>query len=308
VTARGGAPRALVTGASGFIGSHLLRHLTESGWETAVLLRPAAAEAFAARQAPCAIYPITGQTADVVRAVAEFQPEVVFHLASLFLGSHTSAQLEPLISANILFGAQLLEAMHLAGVRRLVNAGTLWQNYDSATYRPANLYAAAKQAFEDILAYYADAAQVRAITLRLCDSYGPGDRRRKLIPLLLENLRSGELLAMSPGEQVVDLAHVDDICRAFLHAAAILGGPDRDPAPAVYAISGGERRTVCEVAATLEEVAGARLSVQFGALPYREREVMSPWTGPALPGWRPQITLHDGLRDLLSVHADAGRM
>jgi len=320
VTEWGDAPRALVTGASGFIGSHLLRHLAGAGWETAVLLRPAAAEAFAATQARSAVYPITGRTADVVRAVAEFEPQTVFHLASLFLGSHTSAQVEPLISANILFGAQLLEAMHLAGVRRLVNAGTLWQNYHSPTYRPANLYAATKQAFEDIVAYYAGAARIRAVTLRLCDSYGPGDRRRKLIPLLLASLRSGESLPMSPGEQVVDLAHVDDICRAFVHAAGSLGDSagslgesagslgddDRDPAATVYAISGGQRRTLREVAATLEEAAGARLPVQFGALPYREREVMSPWTGPALPGWKPQVKLLDGLKALVRAEACEG--
>jgi nucleoside-diphosphate-sugar epimerase len=102
---------------------------------------------------------------------------------------------------------------------------------------------------------------------------------------------------------------VGDICRAFLHAAAILREYDSDPAQpaaAVYAISGGQRRTLREVAATLEEAAGARLSVQFGALPYREREVMTPWIGPALPGWKPQIKLLDGLKALLDVNACEG--
>jgi len=295
--------RALVTGASGFIGSHLVEHLERAGWEVAVIAHTRSLQTnndAAVRR----VYQYTGHTSEVIVALDDFKPTAVFHLASLFLAAHTPDQIEPLINANVLFGTQLLEAMNKSGCTVLVNAGTGWQNYtpqppfDAPDYMPVNLYAATKQAFEDILLYYVQVASLRAITLRLFDSYGPGDSRRKLLRLLLDTLRTGEPLDMSPGDQVIDLVHVDDICRAFLHAAN-LALELSEPAARVYAISGKQRMTLQQVAATLEDAAGRKLPLRFGQRPHRPREVMHPWEGPSLPGWEPQITLLEGLCNLI---------
>ena len=288
--------RALITGATGFIGARLLSHLEAAGWQLAALARPRAALSLAAHPVALQTYSYNGETASVIDAVAEFKPDVVFHLASLFLASHGSSQVQELIAANVLFGTQLLEAMKLAGVTALVNTGTAWQTDADGSYNPVNLYAATKQAFEDILSYYSSAFQIHVVTLRLYDSYGPGDTRRKLLRLLLESLRTGEPLPMSPGDQVLDLVHVDDICSAFLAAAALVPG---QPGTSVYAVSGGQRRSLRQVVATLEEAAGRKLPIHFGARPYRDREVMLPWVGPALPGWEARISLLEGFKRLL---------
>ncbi len=289
--------RALVTGATGFIGSHLVRHLRAAGWIVHLIARPDAAEKTPA-DSGLETHLYRGKTADVLHAMERSRPDVVFHLASLFLAQHTPVEITPLIEANVLFGTQLLEAMTLAGVKSLVNAGTSWQYFHSDTYRAANLYAATKQAFEDILAYYVDAFGIQAITLALFDSYGPGDTRRKVLRLLLDCLETGEELKMSPGDQILDLVHVDDICGAFLHAAQLLASAEQ-PAMACYGVSGGERRSLREIVTTLERAAGRPLNIMFGARPYREREVMQLWQGPALPGWSPRISLADGFEELL---------
>lgn len=286
--------RALVTGATGFLGRHLVRHLHADGWEVAVLARTQSQSS----NAPPQSFLYTGQTAEVMRAVADFRPDTVFHLASLFLVQHTAEQIEPLISSNVLLGTQLLEAMRAVGVHSLVNAGTAWQNFAGDAYLPVNLYAATKQAFEDILLYYVETGGVRAVTLKLFDSYGPGDTRRKLLRLLLDCLRSGEPVYMSGGEQVLDLVHVDDICRAFLRAAELAADPGQ-PDNAVYAVSAGQRRTLRAVVETLGQVAGCSLPIVWGAHAYRQREVMFPWAGPSVPGWQPLISLESGLRALL---------
>ncbi len=301
--------RALLTGASGFIGSHLTGHLLGAGWKVAVLGRRDSVEKINL-PAESRAYEYSGEIAEVTAAFYDFKPTAVFHLASLVLDTHTPEEIGPLISSNILFGTQLLEAMGKSACTVLVNAGTNWQNfvqappYDAPDFVPVNLYAATKEAFEDIVAYYVQVAGLRSITLRLFDSYGPGDTRRKLIWLLLNALKTGELLGMSPGGQMIDLVHVEDICRAFLRAATVaMAFPE--PKAEVYAISGNQRRTLREVVATFEEAAGCNLPIEFGKRPYRQREVMHLWEGPALPGWEPKISLLEGFRDLIALELRA---
>ena len=286
--------RALLTGGRGFIGSHLVQALLAAGWEVHLLLRPG----------PCPsakdvhIHPYRGETADVVQAMERSQPEVVFHLASLFLAQHTPEQVIPLLQSNVLLGTQMLEAMRIAGVSSFVNTGTCWQYFENDTYSPVNLYAATKQAFEDVLAYYVEAAGVRAITLSLFDTYGRRDTRRKLLPLLLDSLENDTVLEMSPGEQQLDLLHVDDLCAAYLCAAELVSDPQLPPAT-TYAVSGGQRRSLREIVNLLAQAAGRPLRIAWGAKPYRERELMQPWRGTPLPGWSPRIDLLAGFRDVL---------
>jgi nucleoside-diphosphate-sugar epimerase len=289
--------RALVTGGTGFIGSHLVEHLLAAGWEVHMLVRPNAERA-ALPPDGVQTHPYRGKTADVVAATERSRPDVVFHLASLFLAQHTQQQVAPMIEANVLIGAQLLEAMSAVGVKSMVNTGTSWQHFQRDDFHPVNLYAATKQAFEDILAYYADANHIRTITLSLFDSYGPRDTRKKLLHLLLKCLETNQELQMSPGHQIIDLAHVDDICKAFLQAATLVRDPNHPPL-ASYAVSGGERMTLREIVATLEKVTGRTLHIDWGARPYRPREVMRPWDGPPMPGWQPAIRLADGFKALL---------
>ena len=289
--------RALVTGGTGFIGRNLVRHLSEAGWTVDLLVRPNS-PGTAKPPANVHVHLYRGETSDVVEAVERSKTDVVFHLASLFLAQHTTGQIVPMIQANILLGTQLLEAMACAGVKSLINTGTSWQYFHGDSYRPVNLYASTKQAFEDILAYYTDAAGIRAVNLCLFDSYGPGDTRKKLLRILLDNLETGEELQMSPGDQVLDLTHVDDICEAFLHAARLLSDPEQ-PLVSSYAISGGQRQSLREIVAILEKVAGRSLRINWGARPYRPREVMQLWDGPAMPGWQPRITLAEGFKALL---------
>ena len=230
--------RVLLTGAGGFAGSHLARHLRDRGVEVDAL-----AHAQGAGPRPPVPHHIYDGTLDSVRkAISNAQPQVVVHLASLFLSEHQPGHLDALVDANIRFGLHLLEAMDLEGVSRLVNAGTSWQHFGGAAYEPVNLYAATKQAFEDLVDHYVTARGLRAVTLKLFDTYGPEDRRGKIVPLLVQALRDGRCLELSPGEQCLELTHVDDVCAGFEMAARLLPHPacgGRGDEPAARSGGGG---------------------------------------------------------------------
>ena len=239
-----------------------------------------------------------GTTEGMIRLVAEAKPDVVFHLASLFLAQHEPKDVEALVLSNVLFGSQLLEAMRVNGVSQIVNTGTSWQHYNNDDYNPACLYAATKQAFEDILAYYAEAASIKAVTLQLFDTYGPGDTRPKLFHLLNKTARSHETLAMSPGEQLIDLVYIDDVIDAYLCAIAALGV--LPVGHHVYAVSSGKPLPLRELVSIYEKVVGVNLPIDWGKRAYRPREVMAPWNrGRALAGWYPKVGLVEGIRRII---------
>lgn len=291
-------PRALITGATGYVGSSLAARLHREGWEVHVVTRAGSSLDALASLPGLVVHQHDGTTSGMIELVGKANPGVVFHLASLFLAQHQPQDVDALIRSNVLFSTQLAEAMAANGVRYLVNTGTSWQHFENQAYNPVNLYAATKQAFEDILAYYADAGMLKVTTLALFDTYGPNDPRRKLVALLRDLVRTGQSLAMSPGEQLIDLVHIDDVLDAFMLAAQRL--PAQPVAYARYGVSSGTPMTLREFVAVFERATGARLAIEWGGRTYRPREVMTPWQAPAMEGWQARIRLEDGLRTIES--------
>ncbi|MBV7539225.1 NAD(P)-dependent oxidoreductase [Duganella sp. sic0402] len=287
-----GARRALVTGASGFIGAALTRRLLADGWEVHVLLRDSSSTGGLPPAAQLHRHDgSTLQLIDIMRAAA---PDVVFHLASLFLAAHQPQDVERLIQANLLFSTQLAEAMAACGVRQLVNTGTSWEHYQDAAYNPVCLYAATKAAFTALLRYYVEVHGLRVVTLKLFDTYGAGDPRPKVLNLLKRIANEGTSLSMSPGEQQVDLVYIDDVLEAFLLASEQLA--TQAEAIEEYGVSSGAPLPLREIAALYAQVSGKPLAIDWGGRPYREREVMLPWHSyRSVPGWTPKVGLAQGL-------------
>ena len=299
-------PRALVTGGTGYIGSNLIRRLVKDGWRVAALVRKEdPCSALAAVRSEVTVFEYCGTTKGMMRVLSLSRPEVVYHLASYFRAEHEPRDIEGLIASNVLFGTQLMECMIAVGADRLVNTGTSWQHYLDMDYSPACLYAATKQAFEAIIQFYVEAHGLKAITLKLLDTYGPDDPRPKLIPLLSRAAESNEIIDMSPGEQALDLVHIEDVVTAFLRAAEYLSDLTAGTHK-FFAVRTGESHRVKDIAAMYERVAGVLLPLRFGGKSYRKREVMVPWMGGrTLPGWHATTSLEEGISKLLR-NAEAG--
>ena len=286
--------KLFLTGATGFIGSQLTKRLVAEGHDLAIVVRPdSKLDVLQAFLPQIQVHVYDGSYYSLLCALKAAKPELVFHLASLFLAQHKQEDVTRLIESNLNFPAQLLEAMNQLGIKRLINTGTSWQHYKNEAYNPVNLYAATKQAFESLLAYYLDAQDFKAITLKLFDTYGPSDTRPKLFSILRKAARTGELLRMSPGEQLLDLVYIDDVLDAFLLAMVRLSEVETSES---YSVSSQERISLRELTKIYCETVCRSLSVEWGGQPYRSREVLVPWSDhEPVPGWQPRVCLRDGI-------------
>ncbi|MEC9293536.1 MAG: NAD-dependent epimerase/dehydratase family protein [Chloroflexota bacterium] len=291
--------KIFVTGATGFIGGHLVRRLLNDQHEIHALIRP---ETDQNPLEPAIVHTHLGSTQNMIEIIQDAKPDAVIHLASLFIGEHKSSDVEALIKSNVVLSTQLAEAMSVNDVRLLINVGTSWQHYANADYNPVNLYAATKQAFRSVLSFYVETADLRVINLELYDTFGPNDQREKLFNLLNRLRVTGETISMSPGNQLLDPIYIDDVCDAFLVALKRLqsGQVKRSE---TYSVCSDKSIQLRELVKIYENISNTKLNVEWGGRPYRAREVMHPWPGGVtLPGWSPKVSIEEGIKIMLQSY------
>lgn len=282
--------RLAVTGATGFVGRHLVPAALEAGHEVAALVRPGRAVAPARRLS--VVEGDLGEPAALGRLVAD--AEAVVHLAALGVQGRDRdpAAME---AANVAGTLRLAEAMAAAGVRRLVATGSVLE------LGPGDPYWMSKARSREALAGAAARLGLHGWYLRLASLYGPGDDPQKLLPAAIAAARAGQPFEMTPGGQVREWLHVDDAVAALLSAC-------ERPSPAPLAeldVGTGEGVALAELVRQVFRQAGQdEALVRLGARPYREGEVMrlvvDPAGARAALGWAPRVALADGLRRLVA--------
>jgi nucleoside-diphosphate-sugar epimerase len=290
--------RALVSGITGHLGREVAHQLSQQGIAVYGLTRQLVADDHAVGKS-AVLLQIDGSTRGILEAFEQTSPDVVIHLAGLSRREHRSSDIEPFVAANILLGTQLLEGMRVTGCPRIITAGTYLQHYDTEAFRAFNLYAATKQAFEAVLEFYVDTYAISAVRLTLADIYSEHDTRPKLMTDIAKAWSNSTPVSLRDPHALVDLIHVEDAAAAFLHAVSLLqsgGIPDRSLSR--YSVSSGEAITALELVQRFERQAGRNLRIAHDSAPASSRRI-KPRRGEAVPGWRPRITLADGIDRIL---------
>ncbi|NLB78020.1 MAG: NAD(P)-dependent oxidoreductase, partial [Clostridiaceae bacterium] len=163
----------LLTGATGYIGSNIARTLLCEGYEVHIIARPFSGfDLLADIKNNVKIHIYNGEPEKLNDIFKEIHPDILIHLASIYVAEHQAKDIGSLVNSNILFGTEVLNAAISCGVNYFINTGSYWQNYNGDAYNPVNLYAATKQAFECIMKYYREVSKLRSVTIKLVDTYG----------------------------------------------------------------------------------------------------------------------------------------
>lgn len=295
--------KIFVTGATGFIGSNIVKMLVEKGYEVHALIKKQSnIRLIEDMKDKIHILEYEGDIQSLIIYFERTSPDLVIHLASLFLADHKAEDIENLIKSNILLGTQILEAMTKSDTKKIINTSTSWQHYNNEEYNPVCLYAATKQAFEDVLKYYVEAKGISAINLTLFDTYGANDIRNKIINKLYEISNTRECLNMSYGEQEIDLIYISDIVEAYINAIEKLEKDSVNGKMLKYYLNSDQPKKLKEVVEIFEKINNKKLNINWGSRPYREREIMKVYkTEERLPGWNPKYSLEKGFTEIKRI-------
>jgi UDP-glucose 4-epimerase len=301
--------KALVTGASGFIGSHLCRQLCQQQAEVHAVSRTKE------HGRHDDIQWWRGDVADEVSVrelVSAIKPDVIFHLAGHVAGARELEHVRTTFRSNLMSAVNLLSAASEVGRCRVILTGSLEEPDPSeALPVPCSPYAAAKWAASGYARMFHALYGLDVVILRVFMVYGPGQTDlQKLIPYAILRLLRGESPKLSSGQRLVDWIYVDDVVEGYLAAARA-----KDVAGQTVDIGSGSLESIRAVVERLGRQINPAIPLHFGALPDRPLEqvrVADTKQSKAI-GWQPATSLEDGLartvawyRQQWNRDADAG--
>jgi UDP-glucose 4-epimerase len=294
--------RFLVTGGSGFIGSHVVEQLLDAGVGEVVVLDSAPRrENLPAGNGRLRLVEGDVRDADAVRRAAD-GADGVFHMAVLPLGPTVESPRLGL-DVNVVGTFNVLEAAEQAGVKKIVYSsassvyGDTHETMDESHPLDARtMYGASKIAGEYLVRAFNDRTGLEYVTLRYMNVYGPR-QQGGLIMSVLGRLLAGERPVVSgDGSQSFDFVHVADVAAANVAAmGAEVSGEELN-------VGSGTEASVREIVERLIELTGAGVEPEYRT---DERVLMTRRVGSSeraerLLGWRATRDLDAGLRDVVA--------
>ena len=298
-------PRILLTGANGFVGSHVLNHFVALGWDVVITLR-GDSDCWRIESQINEVSVINLDEISVEKIFVEHQIDCVVHLATLYRKNDDLEELESLIESNVIFPLALAFEANKAGVRAFINTGTFFEFAQSdeklnenSERKPINNYAATKIVFSKQLEKYK--AHMSIVELVLFSPYGPADNE-KLIPYVIKNLLKLQRPKLQQGNNQIDLVYVADIAKAFEKAVSyvIKSGPGFERVN----IASGKTISIKEVGLLLQDTLGSSFECEFGEVDRPMRVEADIAKAKSFLDWLPVTPLEHGLENTVSYYKE----
>lgn len=283
--------RIAILGAAGFLGRNLTKELVSRGHQiTGYVVKPPEVQTLGVTYVSISNF-------DNPNLLRDTSYDAVINLAA-----RRSTRDYPLSEAEVrkfTFEIPKQFILHTASPGTLViNSSTYIQNFEGIEGRTVDSYGAAKQELSEFLSRDSGAFGFNTLDLYFFTLYGEGDRPGHLVPLLLNAVKEGKEISLSPGLQLMNLIYISDAIQNISDCLLLeTGVPYRK-----YHVWDDNYFSVRGLVSTIEEVTGMLMNCNWGAREYAGHEMLETWPipMPKLPGFKTNVTLDEGLQTLWS--------
>lgn len=291
----------LLTGATGFLGSHLLGMLLEEGYSVLIIKR-STSDTWRINHLLNQVKAYDADTTPLETVFDNQKIDFVVHTACSY--GRNSQLKHKVVETNILFGLHLLDLAVANGIRAFLNTDTFFNN-GGPSRQYLSSYTLSKKQFLEWLVQ--SSSSVQTVNMKLQHLYGPKDGESKFIPWVITQFRKQVArISFTEGRQLRDFTYVDDVARAYL---TVLDSIETLPLYSEFVVGTGSRTSVRDLVEIMRdryvEQQGTKVGVLgFGDLPYQDGEIMNVETDNAALlrlGWSPEVTLCDGIRKTIEA-------
>lgn len=299
--------RVLITGATGFLGSHLARALLQAGHEVVAAHRSASSR-WRLRDVEARLRWVEmdlGEAPSIHAAVSGTRPEAVIHCAGYGM-NYCEQSFEEGVACNILGTQHLVQASSQGDVRRFIHLGSCFEYgnkvvpvSEDEVVDPISMYGVTKAAATLLAMQQSRKLGLPTVVLRPFGIYGPADRGDKFIPQVISACLTRAAVELSEGEQVRDYVYVQDV--VALHIQLLEA--DRFPTGQILNVAGGYPVPLRRIGEIIGRALGFPEGLRWGARSYHRDEIktLTAQTDKAkrLLGWSASTILEEGLKETI---------
>ncbi len=281
--------KILLTGASGFLGSHLAKSFVESGYEVHALIRKSSKlTRLAGYEDKLTLYFIEDGIDKVFAINSPYK--AVIHTATCY-GRNNETETE-IFNVNLKFPLELLE--------NSVSFNTdTFLNTDTILYKYMNSYALSKKQFVEWGKQFASQEKIKFCNIKLEHMYGSGDDKSKFTTYIINScINNVPVIKLTPGEQKRDFIYIDDVISAY---HTLLKNNSQNSFEE-FQLGSGEAITIREFVEEVHSITQSKSKLDFSAYPYRENEIMESKAEIRKLirlGWEPKINLETALKKIV---------
>lgn len=295
----------LITGGTGFIGSHLTRELHKINHKI-ILLKRSVSDTW--RIDDIIDQLITYDLDKTINLESIFYKnkiDLIIHLAGLHIRHHSKTEeVEEMNNVNINFPVRLLDMAVRFGVKGFINTGTFSEYKltikpasEKDEIKPYNYYSATKSVFENLLKFYTTNNNIKGISLRLFSPYGEKDND-KIIPLIIKSFIFNKKINLTKGGQRLSFTYISDIVRAYIKSINFIFS-NKYKHYEEFNIGDIENYSIKKIIKIIEKISHKKNKVALGVLPYHKHELMfglcDNYKARKLLHWHPKVGIIKGI-------------
>jgi nucleoside-diphosphate-sugar epimerase len=294
--------KILITGANGFIGSHVVQKMVKEQANVSIIVRESSdLWRIEELKKEIDIHRIDlRDSSSIDHCVKQLKPDYIFHVGAYGVDSRQKDYFTA-VNTNVIGTMHMLNSLKDVGCKKFINIGTCMEYGDKkeiikedSHLEPDSIYGSTKASASIIAHQLAAENNIDIVTLRPFGVFGEKEGSHKFFPYIILSILEDKDVNLTPCEQYRDYCYIDNIIEGFILAAQ--NGTIKNE---IFNIGSGSINKLKHYVDMIYNQMGLNKTPNYGALSYRKNEVwrQQPDTSKIknLLNWEPKISLHDGI-------------